>query len=130
MLALFALVACDPGVTKPAEPAWNKQACAHSLMLLSDKHTAAQVTLPSGQRQYFDDVGCLVTWLENERVEPQGAWVRSPNADGWIAATSARFSSGATTPMDFGFVPADSGISFAELKTQVHARNHLRGATQ
>ena len=44
-LALLALVAilvgCDPGGVKPAEPAWNKQACAHCMMLLSDKRTAA-----------------------------------------------------------------------------------------
>ena len=130
LLLALALFGCDPGGNRPAEPAWNKQACAHCLMLLSDKRTAAQATLPSGERQYFDDVGCLVTWLESEQVEPKGAWVRTPAADGWATAASARFASGATTPMDFGFVPADSGISFPELKTQIHARNALRGGAR
>ena len=116
------LAGCDPGPLKPAEPAWSKQACAHCLMLLSDKRTAAQLTLSTGEREYFDDVGCMVSFLAEGQAETKALWVRAPNGESWIRAESALFASGATTPMDFGFVPAESGISFEQLKQQVRAR--------
>ena len=126
-LAAALLLACDPGVARPAEPAWGKQACAHCMMLLSDKRTAAQLTTAAGERLFFDDVGCLVSWLEDSHLEAKSAWVRSPDATTWIPAHSAHFAAGASTPMDFGFVPAASGISFVELSGQIHRRAHDRG---
>ena len=129
-LGLGLLAGCDPGPNKAAEPAWNKQACAHCMMLLSDKRFAAQATTAAGERHYFDDVGCLVEWLEGEGAGAKGAWVRTPTANGWIAAQTARFAAGAATPMDFGFAPAASGLTFTELKQQLHERQPTRGGAR
>ncbi len=121
-LLCLLLLACDPGADKPLEPAWNKQPCAHCMMLLSDKRTAAQLTLPSGERAYFDDLGCMVSWLDAEKVEPRSSWVRSPDALSWALSSSAHFAAGASTPMDFGFVPAASGLGWNEVVAQIRAR--------
>ena len=121
MLCLL-LAACDPGAARPVDPAWSKQPCAHCMMLLSDKHTAAQLWLASGERRYFDDVGCLVSSLADEKLSPAAIWVRTPDGLGWAPAATAHFASGGRTPMDFGYVPADVGISWAELVRQVRSR--------
>ena len=122
--------ACVVDATRPAEPAWNKQPCAHCMMLLSDKHTAAQLTLASGEREYFDDVGCLVSWLEDAKLDAHASWVRSPDGTGWLSTDTAKFASGAITPMDFGFVAAQTGISFSELKTKIDRRRQERGVAR
>ncbi|MBS1153276.1 MAG: hypothetical protein H6Q89_4974 [Myxococcaceae bacterium] len=129
-VGLALLAGCDPGPAKAAEPAWSKQACTHCMMLLSDKRFAAQATLATGERHYFDDVGCLVSWLERDGAGAKGAWVRTPTADGWIPAEAARFAPGAITPMDFGFAPAASGITFTELKQQLKDRSPTRGGAR
>ena len=86
---LAAVIACDPGPAKPVDPAWNKQACAHCMMLLSDKHSAGQLVTPSGERLFFDDVGCLVSWLDAEHPQTRRAWVRTPDGLGWLTTSSA-----------------------------------------
>ena len=119
LAAALVLLACDPGALKPAEPAWGKQACAHCAMLLSDPRYAAQLTLDDGTRRYFDDVGCMVSFVADERLHPKAMWVRSAGGQGWTPAESAQFASGATTPMDSGFVTAASGLSFTEVRRRV-----------
>lgn len=124
-LALF-LGACPDAAPRAQDPYWGKQACAHCAMLVSEKPPAAQALLESGQRKYFDDVGCLVAWEARESPKLKAHWVRAPTGDGWVDATTARFSAGNTTPMDFGFLPAAQGVTFDEVRAAVAERLRSR----
>ena len=117
MLLSLALLGCR-GEEGPLDPVWGKQPCEHCHMLVSQRASAAQL-LVRGERLYFDDLGCLVQWLDEHRADGR-AWVRF--GDSWADAVAARYASGAETPMDHGYVAAVEGIDWAELKKRVLAR--------
>jgi copper chaperone NosL len=116
LLLTVSVAACDD-TTRPLEPVWNKQACAHCHMLLSEPRYAAQLVTDNGERLFFDDVGCLAAYLL--RAHSERAWVR----DGarWVLAQDARFNAGATTPMGYGFAAdSESGsLDFAAVSRAV-----------
>jgi copper chaperone NosL len=108
--------------TAPVDPVWGKQPCAHCLMLVSDPRYAAQAIGPSGDAVYFDDVGCLASYLAT-RPDAKGSFVRTSSGR-WLEAAKARFRSGAATPMDFGFVVDEAGsLDFSAVVTAANARN-------
>lgn len=113
------LVSCAEKPPQPQDPYWGKQACAHCAMLVSEKAPAAQAVLKNGQRKFFDDVGCLVAWEAREHPEVVARWVRGPNAEGWVDPAQARFAEGQPTPMDYGFIAADEGVSFDAVRAAV-----------
>ncbi len=119
MLFALALVACQGDTDRAVDPVWGKQPCEHCKMLVSQKASAAQLVL-DGDRYYFDDVGCMIQWLD-EKKRTARAWVRS--GDGWLDAEQARYRGGAMTPMDHGYVASPDGdVTYTEVRTRVLAR--------
>ena len=119
LLTLFA-VGCTTDQDQAIDPVWGKQPCSHCQMLVSQRQSAAQL-VHNGERYYFDDIGCMVQWLDERHVEAR-AWVRW--GDGWLDAERARYQGGATTPMDHGYLANGSGdVTFAELRKRVLARS-------
>lgn len=129
VLAVLALLVlgCSKGPEEPADPVWGKQACAHCAMLVTQKPPSAQLTLEDGSRRYFDDVGCMVAYLDREQVAPRRMWVRK--GEGWVPPAEARYASGESTPMDFGFVAAEAGVSWEQVQVAVRARVRPPGGT-
>ena len=116
-------MACEKS-DAPADPVWGKQACASCSMLIGDRRYAAQA-VQGGERKYFDDIGCMVVWMESQKTKPEHAWVRS--ADGWADATTARYAGDAKTPMDFGLeARASGGASWDEARALVLAKGKAR----
>ncbi len=126
LLALLGLAAaCEPPSDRALEPVWGKQPCGHCAMLLQDRGAAAELVTPSGERVYFDDVGCMISWLDERKSAPAHAWVRGPGGRGWVEARATLYAPGARTPMDFGFVAAVDGadaISYDEMARRVLGR--------
>ncbi len=118
LVVVLLLAACANG-TQPAEPVWGKEPCAHCMMLLSEKAPAAQLVLADGSRKFFDDVGCMVAYVDREHVTPQAQWVHL--GEGWGRAEQAHYAR-AHTPMDFGYVGADDGVAFAQVQAAVRAK--------
>lgn len=122
--ALVAGAAILAGCTRtdePTDPVWGKEPCAHCSMLVSDRKHAGELVL-SQERRYFDDVGCMVLWLEERGGKAERVWVRDPEGTRWVDATTSSFGDGASTPMDFGFEPRGSGISWVELRARIVAK--------
>ncbi len=103
------------------DPVWGKQPCAHCSMLVSDRAHAGELSL-SQERHYFDDIGCMVLWLEERGGRAEHVWVRTPDGARWTDASTSSFGSGASTPMDFGFEPRATGISWTELRSRIVAK--------
>lgn len=123
ILALWLAVTCCAceDLQRAVEPVWNKQVCAHCHMVLSDPSFAAQLVTADGRRLYFDDVGCLAAYLHESPRPVARSWVRA--RAGWVEAGAARFSSGASSPMGFGFVTdARGSLDFAAVTHDVGAR--------
>ena len=102
----IALLACEDA-SRPVEPVWGKQACAHCAMLLSEPRFAAELTTQAGDRFFFDDPGCMAAFVRERGPRVRGMWVHGEN--GWIDAKTARFRGGEKSPMDYGFAPAPDG---------------------
>ncbi len=124
--ALAFVVACE-SADVAAEPAWGKQACGECSMLVSEPRFAAQLVTTSGDRLFFDDPGCMATWVTQHVGKARQQWVRG--ADGqWLGVATARFSSGAHTPMDYGFEVADRGeLDWPKVIERVRSRVAERG---
>lgn len=103
VLLLCGAVGCDAG-DQPKEPVWGKQACEHCAMVLSDRAQGAQVVTATGERLYFDDVGCLVAWTLEHPDAAAHRWVRTVDTGAWMAPEDAGFERRDRTPMGFGFV--------------------------
>lgn len=106
-LALLGALGCE-NPDRPEDPVWGKQACGSCAMLVSDPTSAAELVTADGTRVFFDDVGCMPTYVRERNVSPKHMWVRSASGQ-WVDAKSARYRTGHKTPMDFGFVPAPDG---------------------
>ncbi len=120
-LVLAAIVACTK-TDEAVDPVWGKEPCAHCRMLVGERRYAAQV-VSDGDRKYFDDIGCMVSFLAEHKAER--SWVR---VDGrWADAKGARYAKGAKTPMDFGWeARAEGGVGWDEMRDDVIARRSER----
>jgi copper chaperone NosL len=113
--------------TGPVEPAWDRVACAHCHMLLTDPAYAAQLHTPAGEVLFFDDPGCLLLHRA-ERGEPDaGAWFHDSAGDGWLAEAETRFVPAPETPMAHGFAAvaaarAPDGLDAAGALAALRAR--------
>jgi nitrous oxide reductase accessory protein NosL len=112
LFALLLLTGCkeraDP--SSPKKVHWDRDMCERCKMVLSDRRYAVEIINPkSGKAYYFDDIGCGVLWLEEERIpwaDSAKIWVKESGddkADGWIDAEKALFVGDALTPMAYGF---------------------------
>jgi copper chaperone NosL len=123
--AALSAVACKQ-TDAAADPVWGKEPCAHCKMLVSDKRYAGQVVDETGEHRFFDDIGCMVLWMD-ARKAPERAWARDSVAGTWVDARTAKYMQGARTPMDFGFeARADGTITFDAVRAAVVAKK--RGA--
>lgn len=114
LLLGLVLAACENGLA-PVEPIWGKQACDSCRMLLSDPSYAAEIVDPRGRRHFFDDIGCMDAYLAEHAERPRALWVRSGSR--WVDAESARYASGAASPMAYGFVADERGnLDFAGVR--------------
>ncbi len=117
----LAVTSCEDGAS-PKDPVWGKQACGSCAMLVSDPRYAAQLTTTDGTRAYFDDPGCMATYVADRHPSVRAMWVRD-DVGHWVDARSARFSPGATTPMDFGWAATTAGsASWADVESSAKAR--------
>lgn len=120
-MAAVMAVSCKR-VDAPVEPVWGKEPCANCKMLVSDKRYAAQLVDGTGEHRFFDDIGCMVLWMD-AHGGAEHAWVRESTTGSWLDARSARYVQGARTPMDFGFeVRAGGEITFDAVRVAVLER--------
>lgn len=105
-LALAAAVAvspaCGQAVPRPAELDTRNEQCRFCNMIVSTRVTASQVVAPGEEARFFDDLGCLASWLKDNQL-PQGAvvFVADHRTGEWVAGVSAVYSRVETldTPM-------------------------------
>ena len=115
-------IACQSASAGPLEPVWGKQACASCAMLVSDPHFAAQVLTSAGDHLYFDDIGCMASYLGRPKNKASRAWVRASGGQ-WLETELSHFSNGAKTPMDYGFEYSATGeLSWPAVQAAVRER--------
>jgi len=89
---------------------WEQHGCKRCNMVLSDRFHAAQIRhKPAGDAPsevyIFDDIGCAVVWLEDQKWKDDPAtelWVNEYETGNWIDARKAFYLAGQQTPMQYG----------------------------
>jgi copper chaperone NosL len=122
--------ACAESSDAPVDPIWGKEPCAHCAMLVSERAHAAELVTSDGTRAYFDDVGCMIDYLEEHGHGARALWVHEADGRGWLDARAARYARGARTPMSYGFSAAPrgaEGVDFATVEREVIARSRQVG---
>jgi hypothetical protein len=73
-------------------------------MLIRSYENSAQVVDESGVSHFFNDIGCMINWLEQQsRGKRVILWVYTSDSHRWIDAHIAWYSVRETTPLGYGF---------------------------
>jgi copper chaperone NosL len=105
----LAMGACaPPGPPPPAELDTANEQCRFCRMAVSDPRWAAQITAPSEEPLFFDDIGCLKSYLEEGPSVPAGAtaYVADHRTREWVSAANALYvrNPSVETPMGSGLL--------------------------
>ncbi|HQR68289.1 MAG TPA: hypothetical protein PLB02_12950 [Thermoanaerobaculia bacterium] len=104
LLVALSLAACTGGPVGPAQPDTKHDACGWCRMAVSDLRFAAQLVAPNEEPRFFDDIGCLATFLKAGGAPAKGqvAYVADHRTKQWIRASAAVYTKvpGLLTPMN------------------------------
>ena len=82
--------------------------CSECSMDVEDLEYAAQLIGKDGNTYFFDDIGCVVLWLENHSPDIQIILTQTLDTHRWIDATKAWYSRIAPSPMGYGFAAVEN----------------------
>jgi copper chaperone NosL len=133
-LAVFALALladCSRGPAAPAALDTRNERCGWCRMAVSDARFAAQLVSPSEEPRFFDDVGCLATFLKSGGAPAKGqiAYVADYRTKAWVRAAAAVYTKkpGLETPMGSGLIAhVDAASRDADLDAAGGASAGLR----
>lgn len=78
--------------------------CSTCKMEIEHLQFAAQVVNSNGKTWFFDEIGCLVMWLEGQSFKNTATlWTQTEDTNHWINAKTAWYSRDSVTPMGYGF---------------------------
>ena len=94
--------------------------CSECSMDIEDIKYAAQLIAKNGNTYFFDDIGCVVLWLENHTPDIEVILTQTLDTHQWIDATKAWYSRIAPSPMGYGFGAVENKkeglIDYEEMK--------------
>jgi copper chaperone NosL len=95
-------IACAAGAPAPARLDTRNEACATCRMAVSEARFASQIAVPDEVPRFFDDLGCLASYLKARQV-PAGTaiFVTDHRSRAWVPAHTAVYTRVPTiaTPM-------------------------------
>ncbi len=104
--------------------------CTECKMVIRDIPFSAQAAAPDGTTRFFDDIGCLVRWIDESPAASRSAlWVFALDTRRWVDAREAWYSVSESTPMHYGFGAHErvctGCIGFRELIERMRKGEHL-----
>ena len=108
LIIVLGMVACEKKQTGVVEQMhWDRDMCTRCQMAISERKFAVQIIDPQSNKVYkFDDLGCAVLWLDEEKIpwkDKAILWITDAKTGKWMNARTASYVDGAVTPMAYGF---------------------------
>jgi len=108
LLLLLAIVGCDKKEIGAVDKVhWDRDMCERCKMAVSERKFAFEIIDPKTGKAYkFDDIGCGVLWLDEEKIpwrDKAIMWVTDAKTGEWIDARKAIYTDDSITPMAYGF---------------------------
>ena len=133
---LLAAMACNRSVDQsPREINFDRDVCINCLMGLADQKYSAQAINKYGDVIWFDDLGCLVQYMDTEdwkRFDGESAqmWIGDCETGEWLDVKKAWYRYGDRTPMGYGYGAlknkADSTYDFETVVKRIHEGKTMR----
>ena len=77
--------------------------CSECNMDIEDLNYAAQLITDEGLTYFFDDIGCVVLWLQNHTPDKPIIFTQTLDTHHWMDAKKAWYTRVAPSPMGYGF---------------------------
>ena len=129
ILLTFLFIGCDNKPTSDVPTMhWDRDMCDRCVMVISDRKNSIQLRGKTKKQEHrFDDIGCMVIWIKESQIDTNklNIWVNDVKSGEWIDAKKAFYTSGNSTPMDYGFSaykskPKDKNIlTFDDIYKQI-----------
>lgn len=109
----------------PLEFKDNTIQCPQCHMSLVRTLYTAQIITQDSKTHFFDDIGCAILWMKEQKTELQTItfWIFSNDTNRYIDAFKAFYSSNDKTPMHYGFGAyehqKDGLIDFTEMRLRM-----------
>lgn len=103
----------------------NTVQCPQCHMFLVGTKDTAQIVTKEGKTTFFDDVGCAILWIRDQKVNMKDArfWVFAKDTRHYIEAEKAFYSINDETPMKYGFSAythlKEGFISYEEMRLRM-----------
>jgi len=108
----------------------NEYSCKTCNMLIEHMDYATQAVKKEGETYFFDDIGCMVHWLEKNTDPIVKIYVKTLDIHQWVEAKKANYSRIAPSPMGYGFAAVEMHkeefISYAKVKQYILSHETLR----
>lgn len=110
---------------EPLEFKDNTIQCPQCNMFLVGKKYTAQSITSDGKTHFFDDVGCMILWIEANAKDDKNlvGWVFTLDSKRWMKSDKAVYSIDDGTPMHYGFgayeKSSEKTIDFEEMKLRM-----------
>jgi hypothetical protein len=101
--------ACATDPNSPPHLAFDRAACAHCGMLVSEPRHAAALRVREGAELPFDDPGCLFQYVLEQRPAVTQMWFHTPTE--WVREDAVAFLAGGQTPMGSGLLAVEVGTA-------------------
>lgn len=109
LLLVFAFFGCEKKITTDLHDVhWDRDMCERCAMIVSDrKHTVQVINQADGRSYMFDDIGCWVLWVQEDKITWEKnavIWITDGITGEWINAKTALYTTENITPMAYGFM--------------------------
>lgn len=114
VISAMAFVAACAHTLAPSALDTKNDACAFCRMIVSDERTASQIVAPLEEPRFFDDFGCLASYLASAKLQANAViFVADHRTKEWVRADAAIFTrlSGAAGAMGSRIVAHASAAS-------------------
>ena len=115
---------------KALEIKTKEYSCSQCNMFVSKLDYATQAVKENGDTYFFDDIGCMVEWLNTHSDGIVKLYVKTVDTKIWKEVHSVHYSRIAPSPMGYGFAAVEASkeglISFSKVKAYILNNETLR----